>query len=485
MSSAKETDVDVLVIGAGQAGLAVSAHLRDQNIAHLVVERSDRVADQWHSARWDSLMGNGPAGHDCFPVWDFPPEVGGPDAFASKDQVAAYFSEFAERIAAPVRVGVDIVRLTKEEEEEEDASGGGGGDGQPSGEVGPTQRGQHRGRFRAETAHGEIIAAQSVVIATGSFQVPVIPDIIPPSASSSPSTPPLVQLHSSAYKNPAQLPPGAVLVVGAGSSGAQIADELLRAGRRVYLSVGRHQRPPRRYRGRDNTWWLTKLGKWDAKPASADPAATKHVSIAVSGCGGGTTVDYREFARRGLVLLGRVQRCVVADADADGDENKAKLCFAPDLRASIEAGDRFYFALLREADDLAAREGLDLPADPDAHRQLPDPPCLTEPLLELDLAAAGVRCVVWATGYARDFGWVHVDGAVDATGCPVHQEGVSCVPGLYHVGLPFLRNRGSSFIFGVWKDAEYIAQRIAQDRARSEPLLAGQDAASGHDQQPT
>lgn len=445
-----KTDVvDVLIIGAGQAGLAVSAHLRKHGIQHLLVERSDVVAERWRSERWDSLRQNGPCGHDCFPVIDFPPEVGGPDAFATKDEVAAYFGEFAKRIEAPVRFGVDIVGLTRSSN---------AGEGENGSSI-----------FRAETAHGEVFTAKRVVVATGSFQIPAIPKVIPP------STPGLLQVHSSQYKNPAQLPPGAVLVVGAGSSGVQIADELLHAGRRVYLSVGQHQRPPRRYRGKDLTWWLQELGVWDAK--SAGPAGSKHVSIAVSGVNGAKTIDYREFASRGMVLVGHLE-----SFEEDVSGGKKVVRFAPDLRENIESGDRGYFAILRQADEYVARHGLDMPEDPDAHRLspsfAPDPPCLTQPQLALDLAEAGVASVVWATGYARDFGWVQVEGAVEgATGRPVHQEGVSCVPGLYFVGLPFLRNRASSFIFGAWKDAGWIAQRIAQDYAAG---AQGRNDVQGH-----
>lgn len=428
MAIDQKTDVEVLVIGAGQAGIAMSAHLRKHDVPHLLVERSDIVADRWRSERWDSLVQNGPCGHDRFPVVEFPPEIGGPDAFANKDQVVEYFGAFAKSIEAPVRFNVNIVDLQKTD----DAS------------------------FRAETAQGEVITAQRVVVATGSFQLGLIPNII------AESTPNLAQVHSSNYKNPAQLPAGAVLVVGAGSSGAQIADELLRAGRDVYLSIGQHQRPPRRYRGKDNTWWLHKLGKWDLK--SASPDSGKHVSIAVSGFGGGMTVDYREFASRGMKLVGHVE-----SFEEDITSGKKKMLrFAPDLRQTIESGDRDYLSVLREADEFVAREGLDMPEDPEAHRMLPDPPCLTQPQLELDLEEAGVTSIVWATGYARDFSWVKIDGAIDGNGRPVHEEGVSTtVPGLYFVGLPFLRNRASSFIFGVWNDAEFVAQRVAQGRAKA------------------
>jgi putative flavoprotein involved in K+ transport len=258
------------------------------------------------------------------------------------------------------------------------------------------------------------------------------------------------QIHSAAYRNPGQLPDGAVLVVGAGSSGTQIADELLRAGKRVFLAVGPHDRPPRSYRGRDYCWWLGVLGKWDA---AAPTPGTEHVTIAVSGAYGGYTIDFRHLAARGMTLVGRAQ----------GFEDGV-MSFAPDLAHNIARGDANYLSVLDEADAYVARNGLDLPEEPDARRIDPDPDCVSNPVLELNLAEAGVTSIVWATGYALDFGWLKVD-AFDANGRPRHQRGVSVVPGIYFLGLPWLSRRGSSFIWGVWHDARYLADQISIQRA--------------------
>lgn len=402
--------VEVLVVGAGQAGVAMSEHLGARGIPHLVLER-DRIAERWRSGRWDSLVANGPAWHDRFPGMDFP---GDPEAFAPKDQVADYFEAYAGAIGAPIRCGVEVRSVTRLAD---------------------------RPGFRVETSEG-VIEAERIVAATGPFQKPVFPRVVPDTAG-------IKQIHSADYRNPGQLPAGAVLVVGAGASGAQIAEELMRAGREVYLSVGPHDRPPRRYRGRDNVWWLGVLNKWDME----QPPTTKHVTFAVSGARGGETVDYRRFAAQGMTLVGRTQ------SFAEG-----VMTFEPGLAENLATGDRNYLAVLDEADAYVARNGLDLPEEPEARVAWPDPDCVTHPILSLDLARAGITSIVWATGYALDFGWLRVD-AFGPDGKPSHSRGVSAEPGVYFIGLPWLSRRGSSFIWGVWHDAKFVADHIAIQRS--------------------
>jgi putative flavoprotein involved in K+ transport len=404
-------EIEVLVVGGGQAGLAMSEHLGDCGVPHLVLERH-RIAERWRSERWDSLVANGPAWHDRFPGLEFF-DVD-PDGFASKEQVADYFVAYAEKIGAPIRCGVEVTSV---------------------------QRNVGRPGFRVETSDGTV-EARFVVAATGPFQRPVIPPIVPHGAVP-------LQIHSSAYRNPEQLPDGAVLVVGAGSSGVQIADELRQSGRRVYLSVGPHERPPRSYRGRDFCWWLGVLGKWDAE---TPPEGAAHVTIAVSGAHGGRTVDFRTLAASGVHLVG------LTVAFDDGT-----LRFAADLGANISSGDASYLSLLDEADAYVERNGLDLPEEPEARVFGPDPECVTDPLLELDLDDAGVTSIIWATGFGADYSWLQVD-AFDERGRPKHRRGVSSEPGVYFLGLPWLSRRGSSFIWGVWHDARYLADHINTQR---------------------
>ncbi len=408
------TEIDTLVVGAGQAGVAMSEHLSRLGIGHLVLEKH-RVAEAWRSGRWDSLVANGPAWHDRFPGLEFDMD---PDGFASKEQVADYFERYARKFNAPIKTGVEVKRVTRNVE---------------------------RAGFTVETSAGTYVV-NHLVSATGPFQKPVIPSIAPRDDA-------LHQIHSAQYFNPQQLPDGAVLVVGAGSSGVQIADELQRSGRQVYLSVGPHDRPPRAYRGRDFCWWLGVLGLWDSETMQP---GKEHVTIAVSGARGGHTVDFRRLAQAGMTLVG------LTESFADG-----KVRFQNDLVENLDRGDENYLSLLDAADAYAHRNGLDLPLEPAARERVADAACITDPLRELDLTAAGVRSIIWATGYSQDYSWLQVD-AFDAKGKPIHQRGVSREQGLYFVGLPWLSRRGSAFIWGVWHDAKHVADQIAtQHKYRS------------------
>ncbi|MDJ0394848.1 NAD(P)/FAD-dependent oxidoreductase [Rhodococcus sp. G-MC3] len=403
-------ETEVVVVGGGQAGIAMSEHLGALGVPHLVLER-DRIAERWRTWRWDSLVANGPAWHDRFPGLEFDVD---PDAFATKEQVADYFVDYAAKIDAPVRTGVEVTSVRKV-------------DGRPG--------------FTVETSEGTV-GARYVVAATGPFQRPVIPPVVPSGTD-------LHQLHSSSYRNPEQLPDGGVLVIGAGSSGVQIADELRRSGREVYLAVGPHDRPPRSYRGRDFCWWLGVLGKWEM---SAPPRGAEHVTIAVSGAHGGHTVDFRDLACSGITLLGRAN-----------EFNDGVMYFASDLEENIANGDANYLSILDEADAYATRNGLDLPEEPEARLHAEDPEYLSDPLTQLDLESCGVTTILWATGFAVDFGWLDVD-AFDEVGKPKHQRGISSEPGVYFLGLPWQSRRGSSFIWGVWHDAKFIADQIQIQR---------------------
>ena len=399
--------VRTLIIGGGQAGLVMSHRLKQRGLSHLVLERQ-RIAERWRSERWDGLKFQ-------FPNWsvrlpDFPFPHTDPDAFAATDEIIKFIDAYARFVAPPIRCGVEVTRLSQRE----NAAG-----------------------FLAETADGTI-EAEHVVVATGPYQRALIPDLL--------RRHPVFQVHAKNYRNPEQLPPDAVLVVGAGASGAQIAEELLRAGRRVYLSVGRHNRLPRRYRGRDLIWWLAEMGIDQTTTEQRGPSRLLPV---ISGAYGGQTVDFRRFAAEGITLLGRLTAA-----------RGGVLEIAPDLAESLAGGDLVHATFLNVVDEYVKRRGLDLPEDPAARGQRPDPVCVTDPLRRLDISADRIGAVVWATGYGVDFGWIDI-AVKDAGGEPVHRGGITAVPGLYFLGLQWLSKMNSSFLSGVGDDAAVLADHIA------------------------
>jgi putative flavoprotein involved in K+ transport len=284
--------------------------------------------------------------------------------------------------------------------------------------------------------------AQNVVISTGFFQYPRIPDI----ASSFPQD--ILQLHTSQYRNPQSLPEGAVLVVGTGQSGSQIAEELYLSGRTVYLCVGKSGRLPRRYRGKDAFELLKLIGFMDRTVESLpNPHARFDAAPQLSGARGGHTLNLHQFARDGVHLLGHLRGI------QDG-----KLSIAPDLMESLEKTDAFEVELLKRIDDYIARAGMDAPEE-----RLPvlrdgyDTPIQTD----LDLRQANINTVIWATGYHFDFSWVK-PAPLDSDGFPVQRQGVSPCPGLYFFGLPWQDNFGSGFMIYLGKGAAHILEDMVE-----------------------
>lgn len=400
--------VKTLVIGGGQAGLVMSHMLRQRGCPHLVLERH-RIAERWRTERWDGLRFQ-------FPNWsvrlpDFPFPHVDPDGFATAREIADFIGAYAALVNPPIRCGVPVTAL---------------------------RRGADGNGFVAETPEVSIEAA-NVVVATGPYQRPVLPDLLRGEAAT-------FQVHASAYRNPGQLPPGAVLVVGSGASGAQITEELLRAGRRVYLSVGRHRRLPRRYRGRDLIWWLVAMGLDQTPTEQRGPDRSLPL---ITGAFGGNTIDFRQFASLGVTLLGRMQAV-----------HQGVLDFAPDLAESLAYGDASYAGFLDLMDAHVDRHGLKMPEDAAARAAQPASHCLAEPILRLDPRATGIGAVVWATGYDFDFGWIDIP-VLDARGGPIHRSGITGVPGLYFLGLQWLSRLNSSLLSGVGDDAAFLADHIA------------------------
>lgn len=407
MSEEKQETIDTLIVGGGQAGLAMSYHLSQRGHQHVVLERA-RVAERWISERWRGMYFQTPNAMVTMPGYKLPSAETNPDGFGSAAEIADYLQEYAKRFAVPVRTGVTVTSLRKTDE-----------------------------GFIAETSEG-VVKAKNVVVATGPFQTPVIPKVVPPIQG-------VVQMHAATYYAPENLPPGAVLVVGAGASGAQIADELVRAGREVYFSVSRHKRSPRRYRGYDHVrWWVET--NFINTPASQRPA--EEIPLVHSGAYGGRTIDFREFASRGMKLVGRVE-------SAEGNVVR----FAGDLLDNIAEGDAAFKGIMDAIDGFIAKTGMDRPLDPEARQLHPEPPGMRDLIRELDLREAGVGTIIWCTGYAMDFSFVDIP-VFDAAGKPRHQGGVTEVPGLYFLGLEWLTAIKSHFLAGVGDDAGLLATRI-------------------------
>jgi len=402
--------VETLIVGGGQAGLAMSHMLGRRGCPHLVLERG-RIGERWRSERWDGLRFQFPNWSVRLPEFPFPHSD--PDGFATSAEIGDFLDAYASFVKPPIRCGVAVTALRRH-----DAG---------------------TARFLADTSAGPI-AAMNVVIATGPYQRPVVPDVLPRDDR-------IFQVHASAYRAPEQLPAGAVLVVGSGASGAQIAEELARAGRRVYLSVGRHRRMPRRYRGRDLIWWLREMRIDQTTVAARGPDPTLPL---ITGAYGGHTIDLREFARQGITLLGRLD-------SVRGDT----LHFAADLAESLAHGDAAYRAFLEAVDAYVARVGMSLPEESGARVIVPDPPCVLEPLRRIDRTGAGIASVIWATGYAFDYGWIDLP-VLSPGGEPRHDGGVAPVPGIYFLGLPWLSTMSSSFLNGVGDDAARLAEHIAR-----------------------
>jgi putative flavoprotein involved in K+ transport len=396
--------IDTAVVGAGQAGLALSRHLTARGHEHVLLERG-RIAERWYSERWDSFSLLTPNWHTRLPGWGYRgPE---PDGFMNRAQVQTFFADYARSFRPPVRTGVTVTGVFPE------APG-----------------------WRVRTNRGSM-HARHVVVATGHMDRPAVPTL----REAFPSG--VVQLHSSGYREPAQLPDGDVLVVGAGPTGHQIADELAGAGRRVHLAVGRHRVVPRTYRGRDAFWWMDRTG---ASRRTVDELVRRPVRAESSVLAGGRHLDLRVLVSHGVVPHGRL-------VGIDG----SRAVFADDLAASMAGGEDHARRFRERVDRFVARAGLDAPDDADPPVGLPR--WTHEPGTELGLGRTGIGSVIWATGYRRDYSWLHAP-VLDAAGNPVQRRGVASVAGLFFLGLSFMWRRDSSFIDGVGADAEYLADRI-------------------------
>jgi putative flavoprotein involved in K+ transport len=399
--------VDTVVVGAGQAGPATSHHLTQRGVEHVVLERG-RVGETWRSERWDGFHLNTPNWTLQLPGGEYAGDR--PDDFMPLAGMIEYVEGYADAGHAPVREQVEVERLRPRD-----------------------------GGFTLETSSGAV-EAERVVVATGAFQRASTPS----AGAGLPGD--VFQLHTSRYRNPESLPDGAVLIVGSGQSGCQIGEELLAAGRRVYLAVGRCPWFPRMIRGRDVVHWALATGLMDDRVEGLpSPAARLLCNPTVSGDGGGHDCNPRTLAAEGAVLLGRLAGCADGRAQCHGD-----------LHESLAAGDAFVAGLLERIDEHIGTFGLEAPEDPPAEPPAP----IDDPPAELDLRAEGIGTVLWATGFRPDLSWIELPLA-DELGWPRQTDGFTEYPGLAFVGLQWLRKRKSALLFGVAEDAELVATRLA------------------------
>ncbi|WP_330249262.1 MSMEG_0569 family flavin-dependent oxidoreductase [Nocardia sp. NBC_00565] len=401
--------IEVVVIGAGQAGLSISWHLTRRGIDHVVLER-DTIAHEWLDSRWDNFTLVTPNWQCVLPGYHY--DGPDPDGFMKRDEVYGFVRGYADVFNAPVREGVSVTSV---------------------------RQAADRG-YDIDTTDGPLHASQ-VVVAAGGYQEPIVPryaEKLPPS---------ITQLHSCEYRSSTDLPEGEVLVVGTGQSGAQIAEDLHLDGRKVHLVAGDAPRVARFYRGRDCVAWLQNMGHYDL-PIENQPGGLgkrENTNHYVTGRDGGRDIDLRQFALEGMLLYGRL-------LDFDG----AALRFAPTLEKSLDSADAVAESIKDSIDAYIAREGIDAPQEP---RYVP----VWRPEREvttLDLADTGITSVVWSVGFRTDYRWLRV-GVFDGAGHPCHNRGVTTAPGLFFLGLPWLHTWGSGRFAAVARDAEFLADEIA------------------------
>ena len=401
------SDVNVAVIGAGQAGLATSWHLKQAGVDHAVLE-AGRVAETWRSRRWDSF---------CLvtPNWSVQPPGGtydgpDPDGFMNLTELVGHFEIWADSFHAPVVEGCQVTSL--------DADGDG---------------------FLLMTPERKL-RARTVVVATGGYQRAHRPS----SAGQIPEG--VTQRLAEEYANPNAIPPGAVLIVGSGQTGCQLAEELHEAGRKVFLSCGRAPWAPRRMGGHDLVWWIVETGWWQRRLSELPSPAWRLVSNPLAtGHGGGRDLNLRILDAMGIELVGRY---------AGAEEGTVH--FEDDLARSVNSGDDMSTALKKRVDALCKQSGQDSPWE------MP-PPMRIASRTELSLEREGVTTVIWTTGYRPDYGWVHFP-VFDELGFPIQEDGRSSVPGLYFMGVHFQRKAQSAVLYGAGEDAEVVARHIEEQR---------------------
>ncbi|WP_232627645.1 MSMEG_0569 family flavin-dependent oxidoreductase [Methylobacterium sp. Leaf118] len=415
----KTRHVPVAVVGGGQAGLSVSYHLKQRGIEHLVFEKNT-AAHTWATQRWDTFCLVTPNWQCDLP--GHPYDGPDPDGFMKKDEIVAYLKAFVAKVNPPIREGVAVTRVERRQD----------------------------GTFSVQTSEGDF-TADEVVVASGGYHTPIIPRM----AERLPGS--ITQIHSNQYRNPGQLPEGEVLVVGSGQSGAQIAEDLHLAGRKVHLAVGDAPRCARFYRGRDVVTWLADMGYYEMtvdKHPLRD-GVRDNTNHYVTGRDGGRDIDLRRFAIEGMKLYGLME-----------DYEDGSLRFRDDLKRSLDSADRTYNGINAAIDKYIVDNGIEAPAQ--EHYSPVWVP--GEPILSLRLEGSGITSVVWCIGFTPDFRWL--DASVfNGAGSPKHKRGVTSEPGVSFIGLPWLNTWGSGRFGAVGRDAEYVVGVIQKRLGTERPAL--------------
>ena len=404
-----------VVVGGGQAGLGVSYYLTQKGIEHTVLEKGG-IGDSWKTQRWESFMLNTPNNISILPGDENSME--NPGAFMGRDEFVNYLQDYAKRYDLPVQTGIVVTRISRDGASE---------------------------AYQVETSDGDL-TADNVVIASGSQNQPKVPE----ACSEIPDS--ILQLHSGNYKSPYDLPDGAVLIIGSGQSGVQIAEDLLEAGRKVFLATSKVGRVVRALRGRDLMDWAIKVGFYDQTMDDLEDSRMAYMAQPqISGTKGGHTVSLQSLEKMGATLLGRLQGC------AGG-----KMQFADNLAENIIFADQISAKFRGMVEGYIAKRGIDAPPAEVDEADLPDPnPQDRKTITEVDPAEAGITSIIWCTGFGGDFSWID-DIELDKTGVPVHEKGVSPQPGMFFCGFPWLSKRKSGLVYGILEDAAYIADQLTE-----------------------
>lgn len=406
--------IETIIVGGGQGGLSISYCLKQQGREHIILDKAYQSAQAWRD-RWDSFTLVTPNWMVRLP--GAPYQGDQPDGFMTREEIVSFFDSYIEHFDLPIRYGVRVRSV------------------EPSGNC-----------FLVKTDQGDF-ESENVVIAVGLFQQPKFPTLYKDISAQ------ITQIHSSQYRDPSQLPPGAVLVVGSAQSGSQIAEELHLGGRKVYLAVSTAGRIPRRYRGVDSYKWMDEMGYFRRTVDELKSPKDKFAPSAhATGKNGGYTLNLHQFAKDGMQLLGHVAHA----------ENEV-LIFAPDLKENLAKADQFESDFVKEVDRFIEDHHLDVPTE--TLPRLTDGFDIDE-ILELDLNRSGISSIIWATGYKFDFSWVR-SPAFDQDGFPEQYCGITKTRGLYFIGLPFLHTGISGVIAGVGDDAEYIASDICEKKMKT------------------